>query len=61
MARAASSMSANILGFTAAVWAITARVSVSTFSNALQQGQVTSKVGGFFAIWRIYRKRGDNA
>src|SRR5579863_440069 len=53
MARAASSMSANMRGFTAAVWAMTERVSVSTLSNALQQGQVTSKFGGFFAILRI--------
>src|ERR1700728_2972966 len=53
MARAASSMSANIRGFTAAVWAITDSVSVSTFSRALQQGQVISKFGEFFAIWRI--------
>jgi len=40
-------------GFTAAVCAITERVSVSTFRSALQQGQVTSKLGGFFAILRI--------
>jgi len=55
IARAASSMSANILGFTAAVWAITSAVPVSTFSSALQQGQVTSIVAGFFvfAILRI--------
>src|SRR6185312_6045938 len=43
MARAASSMSLNILGFTAAVCAITARSCMSTFNTALQQGQVTSK------------------
>src|SRR5208282_4488571 len=53
MARAASSMSLNMRGFTAAVCAITERVSVSTLRRALQQGQVTSKVGGFFAILRI--------
>jgi hypothetical protein len=28
-------------------------VSVSTFSRALQHGQVISKFGEFFAIWRI--------
>jgi hypothetical protein len=38
------------LGLTAAVWAITARVLVSTFSTALQQGQVTSKAGALLAI-----------
>src|ERR1700674_1740080 len=32
---------------------MTARVSTSIFSNALQQGQVTSKLGGLFAIERI--------
>src|SRR5208282_2995934 len=53
MARAASSMSLNILGFTAAVWAITAAVAVSIFSSALQQGQVTSIVTGLFAILRM--------
>src|ERR1700693_5304355 len=53
MARAASSISANMRGFTAAVWAITARVSTSTFSSALQHGQVTSKLGAFFATLRI--------
>src|ERR1700722_1301914 len=46
MARAASSMSFNILGLTAAVWAMTAWDSESTFSTALQQGQVTSKATG---------------
>jgi hypothetical protein len=40
-------------GFTAAVWAITEAVAVSTFNSALQQGQVTSMVAGFFAILRI--------
>ncbi len=40
-------------GFTAAVWAITAWVAVSTFSTALQHGHVTSKGGEFFAILRI--------
>src|SRR5208283_1907779 len=53
MARAASSMSLNILGFTAAVWAITEAVAVSIFNSAPQQGQVTSKFGGLFAIERI--------
>ena len=53
MARAASSISLNMRGFTAAVWAITERVSVSTFNSALQQGQVTSKSGGIFGIVRI--------
>jgi hypothetical protein len=43
-------MSLNIFGFTAAVWAMTARAAVSTLSTALQQGHVISKVGGFFAI-----------
>src|SRR5450631_1104627 len=42
MARAASSMSLKVLGLTAAVWAITASFSESTFSTALQHGQVTS-------------------
>jgi hypothetical protein len=50
MALAAASISANVLGFTAAVWAMTARVSASTLSTALQQGQVTSKFAGFFAM-----------
>ena len=45
-------MSPNILGLTAAVWAITACDSESTFSTALQQGQVTSKVCGRFAMLR---------
>jgi hypothetical protein len=40
----------NIFGFTAAVWAMTARVAVSILSTALQQGQVTSKLGDAFAI-----------
>src|SRR5580658_2536156 len=53
MARAASSISLNIRGFTAAVWAITAAVAVSTLSSALQQGQVTSIVAGLFAIVRM--------
>src|SRR5580704_17230611 len=53
MARAASSMSLNILGFTAAACAITSAVAASTFSSALQQGQVTSIVDGFFAILRL--------
>src|SRR6516162_1149182 len=44
IARAASSMSLKTLGFTAAVWAMTALVAASIFSTALQQGQVTSKV-----------------
>src|SRR5579864_5731742 len=42
-------MSLNIFGFTAAVCAMTARVAVSILSTALQQGHVTSKLGGFFA------------
>jgi hypothetical protein len=46
-------MSLNMRGFTAAVWAITSAVAVSTFNSALQQGQVTSMVGGLFAILRI--------
>jgi hypothetical protein len=58
MARAASSMSLNMRGFTAAVCAITLRVSVSIFSTALQHGQVISKLEGwlleeFFTILRI--------
>jgi hypothetical protein len=50
MARAASSISANILGRTAAVWAITALSAGSTFSTALQQGQVTSNAGAPFVM-----------
>src|SRR5580704_16532019 len=46
MARAASSMSLNILGLTAAVWAIAAWDSESTFNTALQHGQVTSNASG---------------
>ncbi|MGB6804066.1 MAG: hypothetical protein WBE31_17520, partial [Candidatus Sulfotelmatobacter sp.] len=46
-------MSSNILGFTAAVWAITAAVAVSIFSSALQHGQVTSIVAGLLAILRM--------
>src|SRR6266567_1320101 len=46
-------MSLNIFGFTAAVWAMTERVSWSILSTALQHGQVTSKFGGLFAIERI--------
>src|SRR5579862_972694 len=53
MARAASSMSLNILGFTAAVCAITAEVAVSTFRSALQHGQVTSRVEEVLATLRI--------
>src|SRR5271170_3733236 len=61
MARAASSMSLNILGFTAAVWAITAAVAVSTFSSALQQGQVTSMVELFAILRMIPQKRPKRA
>src|SRR5262249_7354825 len=51
MALAAASISAKVLGFTAATWEITALVSPSTLRTALQQGQVTSKFAGvFFAI-----------
>ena len=46
MARAASSISLNILGLTAAVCAITAWESESTFNTALQHGQVTSNATG---------------
>ena len=50
MALAAASMSLNIFGFTAAVWAMTERVSVSIFNTELQQGHVTSKLADFFAM-----------
>jgi len=53
MARTASSMSAKVLGLTAAVCAITAFSAGSTFSTALQHGQVTSKAGAFFAISKM--------
>jgi hypothetical protein len=43
-------MSLKVLGWTAAVCEMTALVAASTFKTALQQGQVTSKMGGFFAI-----------
>src|ERR1700690_4282934 len=56
MARAASSMSANILGLTAAVWAITPWISASTLRTALQQGQVTSNGGTFFGMTESYPK-----
>src|SRR5579862_193298 len=59
MALAAASMSLNIFGFTAAVWAMTERVSTSIFSIALQHGQVTSKLGGYFAIERIIPQNRD--
>src|ERR1700732_4380282 len=45
IARAASSMSLNIFGLTAAVCAMTALASGSTFNTALQQGHVTSNAG----------------
>src|SRR5271166_6653035 len=57
MARAASSISLNILGLTAAVCAITALAAESTFSTALQHGQVISKAGGCSAMHRSYRKK----
>src|SRR5215831_5316902 len=50
MARAASSMSLKVFGWTGAVWAMTALVPESTFKTALQHGQVTSKAVEFFAI-----------
>src|SRR5579863_10265048 len=53
IARAASSISLNMRGFTAAVCAITAAVAVSIFSSALQHGHVTSMVEGTFAIVRM--------
>src|ERR1041385_5687775 len=56
MARAASSISANILGFTAAVCAITPLISASIFRTALQCGQVTSNGGLFFAMTKSYPK-----
>jgi hypothetical protein len=52
-------MSSNIRGFTAAVWAITSAVAVSTFNSALQQGQLTSIVDGLFAILRIIPQKPD--
>jgi hypothetical protein len=51
-------MSLNILGFTAGVWAMTAAVAVSIFNKALQQGQVTSKFEGLFAILRMIPQNG---
>src|SRR5215471_16747629 len=51
MALAAASMSANVFGFTAGVWAMTAAVATSTFSTALQHGQVTSKLDGLLGIY----------
>jgi hypothetical protein len=56
MARAASSMSLNVLGFTGAVCEMTARVEASIFINAPQQGQVTSKLDSRFATRASYRK-----
>src|SRR6476660_1872788 len=50
IARAASSISLKVFGLTAAVWAITALAPGSIFRTALQQGQVTSNAGEFFAI-----------
>jgi hypothetical protein len=41
------------LGLTAAVWAITPLAVGSTFSTALQQGQVISKAEEFSAILEI--------
>src|SRR5580704_11998115 len=61
IARAASSMSLNILGLTAAVWAITAWFSGSTFNTALQHGQVTSKAGEDRAIVRIIQQKPGSA
>src|SRR5580704_10572031 len=61
MARAASSMSLNILGLTAAVWAITACVSGSTFNTALQCGQATSKAGKDCAIFRMIPQKAASA
>src|ERR1700689_3347715 len=62
MARAASSMSLNILGLTAAVWAITAWESESTFNTALQHGQVTSNATGERrAIARMIPQNGGSA
>src|SRR5271165_1707090 len=58
MALAAASMSLKVFGFTAAVWAMTARVSTSILSTALQHGHVTSKLGEFFAIERIIPQSG---
>src|SRR5208337_3699683 len=55
---AAASMSLKVFGFTAAVWAMTARVSTSILSTALQHGHVTSKLGEFFAIERIIPQSG---
>src|SRR5271169_4538250 len=55
MARAASSMSLNVLGAALGVWAITALVSTSTLSNAPQQGHVTSNCAGVFAMAQSYR------
>jgi len=53
-------MSLKVLGFTAAVCEITARVSVSTFRTALQQGQVISKLGIFFAIKANDKSKGKD-
>src|SRR5437016_14506385 len=57
IAFAAASISAKVLGCAGAVCEMTAWVPGSTFRTALQQGQVTSKGGAFFAIYaKSYRK-----
>src|ERR1700688_519320 len=53
MALAADSKSLNILGLTAAVWAMTPLAVGSTFSTAPQHGQVMSKADRFSAIQRV--------
>src|SRR5580704_6111553 len=53
MALAAASKSLNILGLTAGVWAMTPLAVGSTFSTALQHGQVMSKAEVFSAIQQM--------
>src|SRR5271163_5161086 len=53
MALAAASKSLNILGLTAGVCAMTPLAVGSTFSTALQHGQVISKAAVFSAIQQI--------
>jgi hypothetical protein len=60
MARAASSISLKVFGFTGAVCEITLRVAASIFMSAPQQGQLTSKLDSRFAIALVALRLSDH-